>query len=118
MERGEFDKAIEHFQVALMHAQGRPKVMEETHLKLAMSWLRVPLDERGGVTLEDINRALPACQHIPEAIGELGQVLQENPDFYWAHEALAVIYRYQGNSQMAEFHLKQVVAILQKQGAR
>ena len=45
-----------------------------------------------------------------------GFVLQENPDFYWAHAALAIIYRYEGNNQMADFHQKQVGVILQRQG--
>jgi len=115
MERGEFDKAVEQFQTALQHTVGRPKIREETHLRLAMAWLQVPLDERGGATLNDVNRALPSCRHIPEAVAALGQVLLDNPDFYWAHQALAVIYHYQGNSQMAAFHEKQAEAILRKQ---
>jgi Tfp pilus assembly protein PilF len=85
-------------------------------LRLAIAWLHIRPDERGGASLDDVLGALPACRHIPDAIRELGQVLQENPDFYWAHAALAIIYRYQGNNQMADFHQKQVGLILQKQG--
>jgi tetratricopeptide (TPR) repeat protein len=118
LERGEFNKAIGPFNVALDHTDGRPQIRQETHLRLAAAWLQIRPDDRGGISLGDILSALPACRHIPEATRELGQILAENPDFYWAHAALAIIYRYQGNNQMADFHEQQVKAILQKQGSR
>jgi len=114
LERGEFDKAMEQYQIALDYAGRLHKMTAIIHLRLAEAWLQVSAN----ASQDDIIRALPSCQHIPEAIAELGKTLQSNPDFYWAHIILAVIYRSQGNSQMADFHMRKVAAILQKQGDR
>ena len=59
---------------------------------------------------------LSVDRHIPEAIGELGKPLQDDPDFYWAHVVLAIIYNYQGDSQRAVFHKQQAEAIVQRRG--
>jgi hypothetical protein len=116
MEHSEFDKAVEQFQYVLDKLGAGPRVTWATHLRLALSWLHVSIDASQTVRINDVVRALPSCQHIPEAVAELGKTLQDNPDYYWAHQALSAIYRYQGNSQMADFHLKQAEEILKKQG--
>ena len=117
MEHGEFDKAAEQFRYAIDHPDGRPETAwGYAHMRVALALLQVRMDENDVSTLSDVISALPSCQHIPEAIGELGKALQHDPDFHWAHEALAAIYRYQGNNQMADFHEKQAEAILKKQG--
>jgi tetratricopeptide (TPR) repeat protein len=115
MEQGKFDKAVEQLQYTVDHPVGRTGVAwAETHMQLAMAWLHIPPDKGGRTFTLDIH-ALPSDRHIPEAVGELGKALQDNPDFYWAHAALAALYRYQGNSQMAEFHDRKVRNILQGQ---
>jgi tetratricopeptide (TPR) repeat protein len=114
MEQGEFNKSIKQFQYMIDSPDRLPDVaLADLHWKIAMSWLRLRPDEGGMFTLDA--SAIQSCQHMPEAIRELGQVLQHNPDYYWAHEVLASIYRYQGDSQMAAFHLKQAEAILKRQ---
>jgi hypothetical protein len=115
MERGEFGKARGQLEYIRDTLQPKRKV-GDLHLQLAMAWLQVRMDETQAVELTSIAQALPSCQHIPEVIAELGKSLQENPDFTWAHQALVVIYAYQGNTQMADFHLKRAHEILQKQG--
>ena len=119
MQQGEFDKAIEPFKCTLNYPD-RPHKRDwaaEIHLQLAMAWLQVRMNEmEDNASQGEVARALPSCQHIPEAIGELGKALQADPDFYWAHIVLADIYQYQGNNQMVDFHLKQVEAFLKKQG--
>ena len=85
-------------------------------MNLAMAWLQAYPDENDHVTMEAVIRALPSSPHIPEAIGELEKTIEANPDCYWAHEALSVIYRYQGNESMSAFHEYQVKSILQKLG--
>ena len=114
MEHGEFDKAIHQFQYVLDHPQGSHWTgTGDTHLQLAMAWLQI---SSSTVTINDVARALPSCHHIGEVIAELGKVLQNDPNFYWAHQALVAIYRYQGNNQMADFHDKKVREILQRRG--
>jgi tetratricopeptide (TPR) repeat protein len=116
MEQGQFDKAIKHLQYEVDHPDGRPKILlAEMHLQLAMAWLHVSPDKGGAAFALDVH-ALPSHEHIPEAISELGKALQDNPDFYWAHAALAALYRTQGNNQMADFHDKKAREILQQQG--
>ena len=117
LQQGKFSQAIEQFQYAIDYAERHHKTgwLAGIHLRLAMAWLGVSMDERQGVSTGDIVAAMPGNRHIPEAIGELGLVLQNNPDFYWAHIALAAIYRYQGNTQMADFHEKKSQETLQKQ---
>ena len=118
MERGEFDKAIERFRYEIDHPDKHISntARADIHWKLAMAWLHLPPDKNGATFTLDA-RTLQSCRHIPEVIAELEKTLQDNPDYYWAHAALAFIYRYQGNSQMADFHDKKVNDILQKQGA-
>ena len=100
--RGEFDKAVQQFQYVLDHPESPSWTGgKDTHLQVAMALLQIRDDT---ITIDDVKRALPACRHIPEVIAELGKVLQATPDFTWVHQALAVIYRYQGNEQMAGFH--------------
>jgi len=118
LEQGKFSPAIEQFQQALDYADRHHKTDQLTaiHLRLAMAWLGVSMDESENVSTGDVIAALPGNKHIDDAIAELGKVLQSNPDFVWAHTALAAIYRYQGNTQMADFHEKKAREILQKQG--
>ena len=117
MERGEFDKAVEQFQYVLDHPDNlHPVGGSDPHLQLALAWLHIPVDTSDTITIFAISRNLPTCRHIPEAIGELGKTLQDDPNFYWAHQALAVIYNYQGDKQMADFHLKKAKEIFSKQG--
>ena len=112
--RGDFSEAIEQFQEEINHPDGLPgPEPESAHMWLAMAWLRV--DVKGNqVTMEALSHALPNSRHTPEAISELGKALQENPDFYQAHGILAIIYRYQGNKQMADFHDRKATEIAQK----
>jgi len=116
MQQGEFDRAIDHMQYEIDHDRLPLILQANLHWKLAMAWLHVPPD-RNGMTFTLNTHSLPSDQHIPEAIRELGQALQDSPDFYPAHTALAALYRYQNNSQMADFHTKQADAILKKQGS-
>ncbi|MGB9153386.1 MAG: hypothetical protein WCD70_09910 [Alphaproteobacteria bacterium] len=116
MRHQEFDKAIEQFQYELDHSDDKTKgVSTVIHLRLAIAWLHIPVDENENFTMEDVTRTLPIAQHIPEAIGELEKALQDDPGFYFADAVLAAIYHYQGNSQRADFYDKQVDAILRKQ---
>jgi len=117
LQQGKFDQAAEQFQDALDYAERHHKTewLADIHLRLAMAWLGVSMNEGENVSTGDVIAALPGNKHIAEAVGELGQVLQNNPDFYWAHQALAAIYRYQHNDQMADFHDRQAKEILQKQ---
>ena len=117
LQEGKFGQAVEQFQYALNYAERHHKTgwLAGIHLRLAMAWLGVSLDERQGVSTGDVIAVLPNNKHIPQAIDELGKVLQNNPDFFWAHIALAAIYRYQGNAQMADFHEKKVRDASQKQ---
>jgi tetratricopeptide (TPR) repeat protein len=118
LERGEFDKAVEQLQFEINHPDdGRqwPRGVR-AHLQLVAAWLHIQLDDSDIITVDQLYHALPSCQHIPEIVGELGKILQKNPDYYWAHQALAVIYHDQGNSTMADFHQRQAEALVQKQG--
>ena len=116
MEQGEFDKAIEQFQYGLDHADERSKIGRAySHFRLALAWLHVRIDNKT-LKVDDMIRILPSCQHIPEAVGELEKALQDNPDFYQAHQLLAFLYRYQGNNLMADFYQKQADAILRTRG--
>ena len=119
LQQGKFSEAVEQFQYAIGYAERHHKTgwLAGIHLRLAMAWLGVSLDDRQGISTGDIVAALPGNKHIPEAVGELGKVLQNDPNFYWAHIALAAIYRYQGNAQMADFHEKKSRETLQKQTA-
>ena len=113
LDQGDYDKAIIHFQYMLDHPDGNAKIpMSDIHWKLAMAWLHIPPAKDGAFRLE--TATLQSCQHLPEAISELGKVLQGDPDFYWAHQVLAAIYNYQGNKQMVDFHLKQAGMIMQR----
>jgi hypothetical protein len=117
VEHQEFDKAIKLLQTDADHLEEYdPAKRAAIHLQLALAWLHIPLNQDGNSNLGAVGRALPYSQHIPEAIGELGKVLQEEPDNNQAHLALAAIYRYQGNTQMSDFHNKRVREILQGQG--
>ena len=116
MEQGEFDKAISQFQYTISHPPNQSRILwAETHVQLAMAWLHIPPD-KGGETFTLDPHALSSSPHLPEAIAELGRALQENPEFYWAHAVLALIYRSQGNREMADFHDGKVKAILREQG--
>ena len=115
MRHGEFDEAIEQFQYLTSHTFGRTVPwLTAMHMLTANAWLHARFDQNDIVTIDEINRALPASSHIAEAIQELGQALQLTPDFYWAHKYLAIIYRYQGNNVMADFHEKEMKKISQK----
>ena len=117
LEEGEFDKAIGQFQYTISHPVEKSGVLRaETHVQLAMAWLHI-VPDKGGETFTLDAHTLSSSQHLPEAISELGKALQENPRLYWAHAVLALIYRTQGNGQMADFHDRQVKDILQKQGS-
>jgi hypothetical protein len=115
LEQGEFDKAIVQFQYIIDSLGTAPDIaFMDIHWKIAMAYLHLSPDKDGATfTLEA--HTLQSCQHIPEVIGELGKVLQGNPDYAPAHEVLAAIYRYRGNSQMADFHERKVKSILQGQ---
>jgi len=116
LERGEFDKAIKQLLHEVNHPDGRTRnQMAEIHMSLALAWLHITPSNANQLTIDDINRALPSSQYIPEALIELGKALEDNPGYYWAHIVLAAIYQYQGDSQTADFHLRQVRDILQKQ---
>jgi hypothetical protein len=82
-----------------------PFLLAEVHLVRAMAWLHVQpdLDEHVS-SAEDILRFVRTSDHIPEGINELGQALNIMPDYLPAHQYLAIIYRSQGNEQMAHFH--------------
>ena len=111
--RGDFDAAIEQFREEIYKPDGPDPRLESAHMWLAMAWLHVEV-KGNQVTIEALNRALPYSRHTPEAIRELGKALQENPDFYQAHGMLAVIYRYQDNKQMADFHERKAAETVQK----
>jgi len=115
LRRGEFDKEIEQSRYEINHPDSRSRILlADAHLRLALALLQARVDENDTLVLDP--RTLPACQHIPEALSELEKVLEDNPGFYQAHILLAIIYRYQGNTQMEEFHQKQAENILLKQG--
>ena len=118
LERREFDKAIELSQYQLSHPDGRRKALwAESHMLLAQALLQIELDEDGKVSsAEDIARGVRTSSRIPEAIRELGKALQADPDYYLAHQYLAIVYRVVGNTVMADFHDRKAQEILQKQG--
>ena len=115
LDHGEFDRAAKLFQFEIDHPHNLPKVLlADVHWKIAMAMLHLRPDKEGETfTLQP--GALQACRQLPEVIAELGKVLQNNPDYYYAHQVLAFIYRYQGNNQMADFHEREVKAIMQRQ---
>jgi len=116
LHRGDFDEATAQFQDLVDHpdAPSAPR-LASAHMWLAMTWLHADI-KNNMIMPEALDSALRTSPHIPEAISELGKALQENPDFYQVHRILAVIYRYQGNSVMADFHDREATEILQKQG--
>jgi tetratricopeptide (TPR) repeat protein len=116
LSQQKFDKAIEQFQYIVDHPDGHPAYMyAQIHMNMALAWLQVDLDGNATVAPDEILPFLPFCRHIPEAIGEFGQALRIDPNNYWAHAFLAVIYRYQGNGAMADFHQKRADQIFQGQ---
>ena len=117
LEHHDFDEAAGQFQDLIDHSDGRSALWSaNVHMLLAAAWLQPDLDANDVITVDAVMRALPSSTHISEAIAEYGRALQDSPDLYWAHKYLAVIYRYQGNNQMADFHQKRVDAILKIQG--
>jgi hypothetical protein len=116
LQRGDFDEAIAQFQDLVDHPEaGAASRLASTHMWLAMAWLHADI-KNNMIMPEALDHALHSSPHIPEAISELGKALQESPDFYQVHKILSVIYRYQGNSVMAEFHDREAAEIQQKQG--
>ena len=113
LDQRDYDQAIGHFQYMIDHPDGNAKIPPfDIHWKLVMAWLHIPPAKEGAFRLE--TGTLQSCQRLPEVVVELGKVLQDNPDYYWAHQVLAAIYRYQGNNQMAVFHLKRAEEISQR----
>jgi hypothetical protein len=111
--RSNFDLSITQF-VEQISSPAPDIHRQSAHLWLAMALLQVEV--RGNiVTQEALLAALPHSLHVLEAIRELGMALKINPDFHEVHTILSVIYRYQGNSQMADFHQKKAADILQRQ---
>jgi tetratricopeptide (TPR) repeat protein len=97
--RGEFEKAIKYQRLAVAYfsVQPSPK-LSFMHFNLALMYLGIrPGDENSVVTAEDLRRALPLSDRLPEAIEEMKKAHELNPDFYWINEFLAVIHDYQKN---------------------
>jgi tetratricopeptide (TPR) repeat protein len=116
LQWGQFDKAIEQLKYEADHTEGLSPVLKaEAHMKLAMAWLHLP-PNNDGISFNLNIDALPSSEHIPQAIAELEKATQENPDFYFAHAALAALYRHQGDNRMADIHGEKASAILQRQG--
>ena len=117
LDKREFDKAAERFRYEIDHPDSRPQARwAGTHMRLAIALLGVHADRNANVTVDDVTHALSASTHIPEAIAELGKALQADPNYYWAHQYLSAIYRYEGNDVMAAFHDRKAVEIWQKYG--
>ncbi len=116
LQHGEFDKAAAQLQIEIAHPDERPEARwAPPHMFLAMALLHVPKDADGNFTVENMVPVLSSSAHIDDAITEFGKALNADPDFYGAHKALAIIYRYQGNAAMAEFRQIKPRIILQKQ---
>jgi len=115
LQRGDFDQAIGQFHELADHPDASSAHwLASAHMWLAMAWLHAEI-KNNNITPEALLHALPSSRHTPEAIRELGKALQANPDFYQVHRILAVLYRYQGNKQMADFHDRKAADIIQKQ---
>jgi hypothetical protein len=115
LEQGEFDKALEfnHYQLSHPTRHTTPESTAQLHMQQALASLHVQPDEDGNVSsLEDIERFVKKAPHIPEAISELGQVIDADPHNYTAHQYLVVIYRQQGNKAMAELHEKRMQELM------
>ena len=110
--RGDFDEAIGQYQQLVDHADEHYSERASAHLWLAMALLHAEVKQQT-ITQAALMNALQSSAHTPEAIAELEKTLKEDPDFYPAHNILAVIYRYQGDNKMADFHAGKAQDILQ-----
>jgi tetratricopeptide (TPR) repeat protein len=105
--QGEFDKAIEYQQMAIeRYAVWKPQsILPFMHFNLALMYLGTrPEGEGGTVTVEELKRALPLSDRIPEAIAEMEKAHEMDPDFYWTNKFLAVIYDYRKDKKKADFY--------------
>ena len=104
LKNGQFDKAIEQFQYLIDNPKG-PETAGPyqglTHMRIAFALLGAHLDKDEIVTAYEILRVLPSSRRIPEAIGEFNKALESDPNCFWAHKFLAIIYRYQGKTALA-----------------
>lgn len=115
LSRHEFGKAVELFQYVLSFSDGRPATAwVSPHMNLAFAWLQAVPDKNDEITMEAVLRAIPTSPYLPEAISEFGKAVLADPDHPWPRAALAAVYRYQGNTAMADFHQKRVDELLQK----
>ena len=118
LHKYEFDNAAERFRYEIDHPDARPQARwAGTHARLAIALLEVHADSNSYINVDDVTRALSTSRHTPEAINELGKALMADPNYYWAHQYLSAIYRYQGNEAMATFHDRKAAEIWEKFGA-
>jgi tetratricopeptide (TPR) repeat protein len=108
LEHREFDKAISLAQNEINYPIWRSaRLQAAPHMLLARALLQFQPDIDGDASSpDDIIRFVRTSPHLPEVIDELDKVLQIYPDYILAHQYLAIIYRYQGNNQMADLHDK------------
>jgi tetratricopeptide (TPR) repeat protein len=83
-ELKQYDKAVEEFR----HAIRVSDTIAESHLNLGIALLNLP-DQKA---------------HIPEAIEELKRAIEMNPALYQPYAMLALIYKFTGDTQKAEFY--------------
>ncbi len=114
-EQHEFDKAAAQYRYQIDHPDKRAATLwAGPHQALALVLLQVAPDENGDYAVDDVISAAKTSPHAAEAIAELDKALDANPNFYLAHEYLAIIYRAKGNNALADKHEKRVKEILQR----
>lgn len=115
MKHEEFDKAIKQYEYMINTPFGRsPDWLTGVHIIEALAWLHVPLGPNDIVMPAQFEDALNTSNHIPEAKSELGKALLLSPNHIWAHKYLAMIYRHEGNTAMADFHERKIKEITQQ----
>jgi len=116
LNRREFDKSIENFKLAITNPDEHNVPSASMHAQLALAYLGVVSDEHYMITPNAVMEALPHSTHIPEAIDELDASLRLDPDFYFAHTILSVIYKFQGDERSANYHHQKMLETLHKLG--
>ena len=110
---GEYDRAKEQYLAALAHPA--PLWLSQTsliHIHLAFIYLGARPNENGLIAEPEVAKVMRLTPQLSEAIAELEKTVDIDPDYYWAHKFLSMIYDYQGEKNKADFHAQRARSIL------
>jgi tetratricopeptide (TPR) repeat protein len=111
---GDYEKSKEEFLASVAHPA--PLFLSQTsivHMHLGFIYLGAKPNERGLIAEPEVASVLRLTPHLEEARDEFEKVIAIDPNSYWAHRFLAMIYDYKGEKQKAALHAGEAARILQ-----